>query len=113
MENKNDDGIEVLIGLGVLICIGVGLYSVIKAIAEYEKNETINKQQAIQLASTYTPTYTSPLNCRIHPNAEICMRSGCYDCLECEGIGDDIARWCKSCQESWEADEDYWAANDD
>lgn len=113
MADDELDGAAVLIGLGLLALVGVGMYKVLKSIVEYEENEIINKQQAVQLASTYTSNYTSSLNCRIHPDGGICMRQGCYDCLECKGIGDDVARWCKPCQEAWEADEDYWAANDD
>jgi hypothetical protein len=87
-NNSDDDLVGVLIGLGVLAVVGVGVLTVIKAIAGYKLGETISEAKAVELASTYAPrSYEPSPNCYIHgDDAELC--DSCNKCIECRGEGD-------------------------
>jgi hypothetical protein len=94
VENNDDDAIAVLIGLGVLAVVGVGVFKVLKAIAEYQPREIINETQAADLASIYSGTYESSPNCEIHgEDAQLC--ANCHGCIEC--IGRDDFEFCINC----------------
>lgn len=104
MSNNNSDGIDILIGLGLIAVVGSGIYVVLKAIAEYEENERLSRQQALQLASSYSSSSSSSYerkpNCEIHGmDADLC--DNCHGCMECLGRDDD--QFCVNC---WYDDED-------
>jgi hypothetical protein len=97
-----DDDLDagaILVGLGILALVGVGVYKVLKSVAEYEEAQLINQQQAAQLAERLERirSYKPPPNCEIHgDDAELCYF--CKGCMECIGKWISYSNLCKNCE---------------
>lgn len=99
MADDDLDGGSILVGLGLLALVGVGVYKVLKSIAEYEESQLINQQQAATLAERLERirNYVPPPNCDIHgQDAELCYF--CKGCMECIGKWISSSNLCKNCE---------------
>src|SRR5262245_57462343 len=104
MTDDNDE-IDLLIGAGVLLLVGVGVYKVLKTSGSYKAKEKISWPQAKSL-STYIPQYdVEP----IYAYCSTCIREteqcqyeyhyGENRCMNCnDGLGIAYCRSCMVCQ---------------
>lgn len=96
MADEDLDGGAILVGLGLLALVGVGVYKVLKSVAEYEEAQLINQQQAAALAERLERirSYEPSPNCEIHGmDADLC--ENCHGCMEC--LGRDDYQFCVNC----------------
>jgi len=97
MPNNNDDAIAALVGAGIIILTGYGIYKFLQQFGEHEIGETITRKQAAILS---TVGHLSPHDkyCA-HDDPVLC--SWCRDCIECSGGEGDMSepseRLCYSC----------------
>lgn len=100
----DDDGIDLLIGAGILVLVGVGVYKVLKAIGSYEADEIVSTPQAKTL-STYIlrgdiePVYTYCFACgRETEQCQYEYHYGDSKCMNCNyGLGYAYDRSCMQC----------------
>jgi hypothetical protein len=98
MADEELDGGAILVGLGLLALVGVGVYKVLKSVAEYEEAQLISQQQAAALAERMERirNYVPEPNCTIHgADADLCYF--CKRCLECVGQWSSYSNLCRNC----------------
>ena len=101
----DDDGIDLLIGAGALVLVGVGVYKVLKAVGSYKTEQIISTPQA-RTISTYIPQSNIQ---RVYAYCSECGREteqcqyeyhdGSNRCMNCnDGLGIEYRRSCMQCQ---------------
>lgn len=98
MADDDLDRGAILVGLGLLAFVGVGVYKVLKSVAEYEEAQLISRQQAAELAERMerNRNYVPLPNCEIHgADADLCPL--CHGCIECKGQMSSYSSYCYDC----------------
>ncbi len=109
MSDGDNDAAEALIGAGILLLVGYGIFKLLKSVGSYSEGQLIGEAQVQEVVASYTPSQSSSNSRqRIYAFCDKCgeeteqcqeqFHYGSNRCMVCNGgVDDDYYRECYEC----------------